>query len=628
MDTTQQNTSNGASALKPGSRLLRGMAFTREAINVEARTVELAFASETPYERWWGVEILDCAPKAMRLQRIKSGAPLLCDHNTRDQIGVIESVQIGADKVARAVVRFGRSARAEEWFQDVVDGIRSSVSVGYEIHSAKLVETKDGVDTYRVDDWEPYEVSIVSVPADTSVGVGRAAGEESPVLPLNTPANTRQSKEIPVMQTAPEATPAPVAAPAVQSQDFAAREAAQRKLNGELLALGDVHERFNGRQLAREAIERGDTNTETLRSHIMNAMTAAQKGTTPAANLDLSPKDAKRFSVFKAIRALTDPANGWKGAEFEAECHAEILKRTGLAAAPHNGFFMPVDIQRRDLTVGTSTAGGNLVGTDLVPTSFIDLLRARTRSAQLGMTMLTGLVGNVSVPKLTGAATGYWLSNEATAITESQQTFGQLALAPKTLGAYTELSRLLMLQSTPAAEALVMGDLAKVLALAIDLAVFEGTGSSGQPSGISVTAGIGSVTGSSIDLAKCIEFQTDLATGNALADGCAYITTPAVAGLMKGRARISSTDSQTLWSGSVLDGQIEGFRATTSTQLTAASMIFGDFSQVVLAEWGMLEIALNPYAAFATAITGIRAIQTVDVGIRQAAAFSRATSIS
>ena len=176
MDTTQQNTSNGASALKPGSRLLRGMAFTREAINVEARTVELAFASETPYERWWGVEILDCAPKAMRLQRIKSGAPLLCDHNTRDQIGVIESVQIGADKVARAVVRFGRSARAEEWFQDVVDGIRSSVSVGYEIHSAKLVETKDGVDTYRVDDWEPYEVSIVSVPADTSVGVGRAAG--------------------------------------------------------------------------------------------------------------------------------------------------------------------------------------------------------------------------------------------------------------------------------------------------------------------------------------------------------------------------------------------------------------------------------------------------------------------
>lgn len=622
MDTNElQRTPADTSALKPGSRLQRGMAFTREAINVEARTVELAFASETPYERWWGVEILDCAPKSMRLQRIKSGAPLLCDHNTRDQIGVIESVQIGADKVARAVVRFGRSARAEEWFQDVVDGIRSSVSVGYEIHSAKLVETKDGVDTYRVDDWEPYEVSIVSVPADTSVGVGRAAGEESPVIPPN----THRSKESPAMQTAPEAAPAP-AAPAIQSQDTAARDAAQRKLTAELLAIGDAHERFNGRQLAREAIERGDTSTEALRSHIMNAMTAAQKGTTPAANLDLSRGETQRFSVLKAIRALVD--KDWSQAGFERECHQEILKRTGLSAAVHGGFFMPADIQRRDLTVGTSTAGGNLVGTNLQPQSFIDLLRARSVCAGLGMTMLTGLVGNVTIPKLTGASTAYWLANEATAITESQQTFGQLALSPKTLGVYTEISRLLMMQSTPAVEALVMEDFARVMALGIDLAVLEGSGSSGQPTGISLTAGIGSVSGSSLALAGVTEFQTDLATGNALSPNCGFVTTPAVAGLLAQRARISSTDSVTLWRGNVLEGTVEGFRARTTTQITAATMTFGDFAQAVLAEWGMLEIALNPYANFGAAISGIRAIQSVDVGIRQAAAFSRATSIT
>lgn len=610
-----------ASALKPGSRMQRGMQFERSAINQEARTVELAFASETPYERWWGVEILDCSSKSMRLQRIKSGAPLLCDHNTRDQIGVIESVQIGADKVARAVVRFGKSARAEEWFQDVIDGIRSSVSVGYEIHSAKPVETKDGVDTYRVDDWEPYEVSIVSVPADTSVGVGRAAGEESPVIPPK----TNRSKESPAMQTAPEVTPAP-AAPAIQSQDTAARDAAQRKLTAELLAIGDAHERFNGRQLAREAIDRGDTNTEALRSHIMNAMTAAQKGTTPAANLDLSRGETQRFSVLKAIRALVD--KDWSGAGFERECHLEILKRTGLSAAVHGGFFMPADIQRRDLTVGTTTAGGNLVGTNLQPQSFIDLLRARSVCAGLGMTMLTGLVGNVTIPKLTGAATGYWLANEATAITESQQTFGQLALSPKTLGVYTEISRLLMMQSTPAVEALVMEDFARVMALAIDLAVLEGSGSSGQPTGISLTAGIGSVSGSSLALAGVTEFQTDLATGNALTPNCGFVTTPAVAGLLAQRARISSTDSVTLWRGNVLEGTVEGFRARTTTQITAATMTFGDFAQVVMAEWGMLEIALNPFANFGAAISGIRAIQSVDVGIRQAAAFSRATSIT
>lgn len=424
------------------------------------------------------------------------------------------------------------------------------------------------------------------------------------------------------------ATPEPVApvapaAPAITSQDVRNAEANARRTMLEMTAIGEQFARFNGVALAKQAIEKGES-VDQLRGQIMNAVTAAQ--TTQATNLDLSAKEQKRFSVFKAIRAIADKS--WKGAEFEKECHEEILKRTGLQEAVHGGFYMPLDIQRRDLTVGTPTAGGNLVATDLQAASFIDILRARSRAAELGMTMLTGLVGNVAIPKLTGSATAYWLTNEATAITESQQTIGQLALAPKTLGAYTELSRLLMLQSTPAAEAMVMNDFAKVLALAIDLAVFEGSGASGQPTGISQTAGIGSVTGTSLDIADCIEFQTDLATANALADGCAYITTPAVAGLLKGRARIASTDSQTLWSGSVLDGSIEGFKATTSTQLTAASMIFGDFSQVVLGEWGMLEIALNPYASFATAITGIRAIQSVDVGIRQAAAFSRATSIT
>ena len=636
-------TRKSATTLKPGSTLHRAFLVKRETVDAAARTVELAFASETPYERYWGIEVLDCSPGAVRLDRLTSGGPLLCDHDTTDQVGVIESVHIGADRVCRAVVRFGKSVRASEVFQDVVDGIRQNVSVGYQIHAAVVVGAADNEDgeiemeetaTYRITDWTPYEVSIVSCPADSSVGIGRSADPTpviaviptTPAAPAAVPPFTKSLTESNTMTTAaPEtlAAPAAPAAPALTTADVQRAVAAERATHREITTIGEQFARFNGVAIAKEGIEKGQT-VDQVRGLIMNAMTAAP--TTQATNLDLSPKDTRKFSVFKAIRAMTDKS--WKGAEFEQECHTEILKRTGLQEAVHGGFYMPLDIQKRDLTVGTPTAGGNLVATDLQAASFIDILRARSRAAQLGMTMLTGLVGNVTVPKLTGSGTAYWLTNEATAITESNATFGQLSLAPKTLGAYTELSRLLMLQSTPAAEALVMNDFAKVLALAIDLAVFEGSGASGQPTGISQTGSIGSVTGTSLDLAKAIEFQTDLATGNALADGCAYITTPAVAGLLKGRARISSTDSQTIWNGSVLDGSIEGFRATTSTQLTAASMIFGDFSQVVLAEWGMLEIALNPYAQFTTAITGVRAIQSVDVGVRQAAAFSRATSIT
>jgi HK97 family phage major capsid protein len=626
--------------IKPGSTLHRAFLVKRETVDVAARTVELAFASETPYERYWGIEVLDCSANAVRLDRLTRGGPLLCDHDTTDQVGVIESVHIGTDRVCRAVVRFGKSVRASEVFQDVVDGIRQNVSVGYQIHAAVVVGAADNEDgevemeetaTYRITSWTPYEVSIVSCPADSSVGIGRSADASPVIAVVSTPSAaaaavpplTKSLTESNTMTASPETIAAPVSAPALTSADVQRQVAAERTQMRDIMAIGEQFARFNGVAIAKDALEKGQT-VDQVRGLIMNAMTAAQ--TTQVTNLDLSKGDTRKFSVFKAIRAMTDKS--WKGAEFEQECHTEILKRTGLQEAVHGGFYMPMDVQKRDLTVGSASAGGNLVGTDLQAASFIDILRARSRAAQLGMTMLTGLVGNVAIPKLTGSATAYWLTNEATAITESGATFGQLALAPKTLGAYTELSRLLMLQATPAAEALVMNDFAKVLALAIDLAVFEGSAASGQPTGISQTASIGSVTGTSLDIADCIEFQTDLATANALSDNCAYITTPAVAGLLKGRARIASTDSQTLWSGSVLDGSIEGFRATTSTQLTAASMIFGDFTQVVLGEWGMLEIALNPYAQFSTAITGIRAIQSVDVGVRQAAAFSRATSIT
>mgnify|MGYP001019925764 FL=1 len=582
-----------------GLTLERAFLFEREKIDEETRTVELAFSSEAPYERWWGIEILDHSKSAVDLTRLKSGGPLLCDHDSRDQIGVIESVRIDADRVGRAVVRFGRSARAEEIFRDVVDGIRQNVSVGYAIDDLVL-EAKSGDDeTYRVTRWTPYEVSLVSVPADFTVGVGRAADpvQEIKMSVIETPA-------------------APVDVAKIQAE---ARTAEQKRA-AEIIAIG---EQFALQGMAAEALRAGEP-VDAFRSKVMEKL-ASRPLPNPTAEVGLSGGEKQRYSVLRALRALVD--KDWTNAGFERECHQAILKRAGIAEAPNNGFYVPYEIQQRDMTATTGNAGGYVVATDNLAGSFIDLLRNRAVVAQLGATMMTGLVGNVTIPKQTAAATAYWLTNEATAITESQMTLGQLALSPKNVGAYTELSRQLMLQSSPAADALVMNDLARVLALAIDLAALEGSGASGQPTGISQTAGIGSVTGTSIDYAKVLEFQTDVAGGNALAANCAYVTTPAVASLLKQRVAFSSTASP-LWEGGILDGNLQGFRAVATNSVTAASMVFGDFSQVVIGEWGMLELALNPYANFAAAISGIRAIQTVDIGIRQAGAFSRATSIT
>ncbi len=598
--TTATETRKGAPVR--GLQLERGFMFQRESINEEARTCELAFSSEAPYQRVWGVEILDHSAEAIDLTRLKSGGPVLCDHDTRDQVGVIESVRIDADRVGRAVVRFGRSARAEEIFRDVVDGIRKNVSVGYSIDDLVLEAKSGDEETYRVTRWTPYEISLVSVPADFSVGVGRAA-ESAPSTP-STP-------EKPKMENIEVIDAGKVAGDA--------RKAEQERA-GAILAIG---KQFNLGDMAEAAVRSGKPLDE-FRADVM-AQLASKPLPTPSAQVGLTNTEAQRYSVLKAVRAMVD--RDWSQAGFEREVHQAICKRAGVAEAPNGGFYLPYEVQKRDLTAGTPSAGGYLVATDNLGGSFIDLLRNRTLLARLGATMLTGLQGNVTIPKQTAGGTAYWLTNEATAITESSQTLGQLALSPKNVGAYTEVSRQLMMQSSPAADAMIMNDLAKVLGVAIDLAGFEGSGASGQPTGISATAGIGSVTGTTIAYSGIVEFQTDVAGSNALAQNCAYVTTPSVAALLKQRVKVASTWSP-IWEGNILDGNVDGFTAASTLQLTAASMIFGDFSQVVIGEWGMLELALNPYANFAAAISGIRAIQTVDVGVRYAGAFSRATSIT
>lgn len=584
--------------IKPGTKVERCFSLNRAAIDESTRTVELAFSSEEPYDRYWGREILDHSPQSIRLGRLTAGGPLLCDHDSRDHVGVIESVQIGADRVGRAVVRFGKGARADEVYRDVLDGIRRSISVGYMIHKATLAEKGEELDTYRVTDWEPFEVSLVSVPADPTVGIGRAA-------------DFLIEERIPTMQV--------TEAPDLDKVRAEARDAEKSRVST-LIAIG---EQFKQTGLAAEAVRSGES-VDAFRAKLMDKL-ASQPLPAPSAQLDLSGGEVKRYSVLRAIRAMVD--RDWSQAGFERECHQAICQRAGVAEGANGGFYLPYEVQKRDMTAGTAANGGYLVATDSLASSFIDLLRKRAVVARLGATMLSGLVGNVTIPKLTAGGTAYWLTNEATAITESQQTLGQLALSPKNVGAYTEVSRQLMMQSSPAADSLIMNDLAKVLALAIDLAALEGSGASGQPTGISATAGIGAVTGTTIAYSGIIEFQTDVAGSEALAENCAYVTTPSIASLLKQRVKFASTASP-LWEGSVLDGTMDGFRATATNQVTAASMIFGDFSQVVIGEWGMLELALNPYANFAAAISGIRAIQTVDVGVRYAGAFSRATSIT
>lgn len=615
--------------------LHRAFNVERAAINEADRSVELSFSSEEPYERWFGTEILDHAPKSVRLGRLRNRGAVLVNHRLDDQVGVVEEVSVGPDRKGRARVRFGKSPRADEIFRDVVDGIRALTSVGYAIHEMKLEKASEAGDTYRVTDWEPYEISLVSVPADTSVGVGRAAEETTP--------ETRIVKEN-TMEAKDKDAPAQAAADLKVVQDQA-RDAETARIRA-IVAAG---RQFGYTELADQYVREGKTVAEFQNKVLEEIGKKTTAGIKDTKELGLSDKEVKSYSLMRAIRALAD--NNWKAAGFERECHEAVMSRQGVQPG-HNGFFVPYDVQarmllplnaqklnrqdpgvieallKRDLTVGTGSAGGYLVATENLASSFIELLRARAKVVQLGARLLPGLVGNVTIPKLSAAATAYWLSTEATAITESQQTVGQLSLVPKNVGAYTEISKQLMMQSNPAADALVMDDLNKVLALAIDSAALNGSGAAGQPTGVINTAGIGAVTGTSLNWPGIVEFETDVSTANADVDNMAYLTTPAVRGTLKGRDKTGTTVGNYVWGGTNLEKTLNGYRAEVSTQVPAANMLFGDWSQIVIAEWGTLEIAINPYAGFTSGITGIRGWATVDIGVRQAGAFSLATAIT
>jgi HK97 family phage major capsid protein/HK97 family phage prohead protease len=604
--------------LKPGTQMHRSFAVDRAAINEEDRTVELAFSSEEPYDRWWGREILDHTKKSIRLSRLTAGGPLLMDHDARDHVGVIESVQIGADRVGRAVVRFGKSARAEEIWQDVKDGIRRNVSVGYVIHEATLVEKSDEIDTYRVTDWEPHEISMVAVPADATVGVGRSATDEAEPTPVIELKEKIQMSETAVVD------PINVAEVEARGGDHV------RKIINEIIAIG---EQYKCTDLAAQHIREGKS-VEQFKSAVMANMANKPINT---ADIGLNEKEAKSFSFLRAINALSNPTDRKAQAEaaFERECSDAFSSKFGRSA---QGFFVPHEVQRRDLNVTTATAGGNTVATNLLAANFIDMLRNSMMVMKMGAQLLTGLTGAIAIPRQTGAATAYWVA-ESGAPSESQQAFDQVPMAPKTIGAFTDISRKLLLQSSIDVEAFVRNDLAKVLGLGVDLAAIAGSGAANQPTGVINTSGIGSVVGGTNGLAPAwahiVELWSDVAIANADFGSTGFLTNAKVAGKLMTTEKASGTAQFVCPGFPDANGMASfgGARAGISNQVPSnldkgtsedvcSAILFGNWADLIIGEWGTLDLMVDPYTGGTSGTVRVIALQDIDIAIRHAESFS------
>lgn len=576
--------------------MYRSVNLNREAVDEESRSIELSFSSESPVERAFGTEVLDHRADSIDLDRINSGAPLLLEHDRSQQIGVIERAWLDEEnKKGRAVVRFSRSTLAEEIFQDVRDGIRSLVSVGYSVGRFAREKADEGLETFRAVSWTPLEVSLVSIPADSTVGVGRA----SELLPAPEPQEPLMEENKPKDQEVQERVQ--------EVQPEVRIEVRPDKRAGEIAELG---KRFGANDEAIEYISEGRSVDE-FKNYLMerNANQPIEAAAQGDPEIGMSKNERKQYSLTRAILASADG----KLDGIELEAHKELEKRFGREA---HGFYAPNDVLGRDLTATGGDTGDKLVAT--VKPEMIEALKAQPVVAQLGARVLSGLTSNVTMPKA-GTQTAYWTdeNDSGSALSESTMTLGSISLSPKRVAAYSELSKQLLSQSSFDIEALVRDDLVYQLNLAFDKVAIDGGGTN-EPSGILDASGIGSETGGQT-WQNMLDAEADVMTAHALAGSLAYLTTPAVMATLKGTEKASNT-GQFVWQ----DNRINGYTAVASTQCTADTTIFGDFSQVVLAEFGSgVDIVADPYTLALTGLIRVHAARLVDVGIRHDAAFSK-----
>jgi HK97 family phage major capsid protein len=364
---------------------------------------------------------------------------------------------------------------------------------------------------------------------------------------------------------------------------------------------------------------------------------------TPAAEapaiVDLG-KDAKNYSYQKAIVAAIAMREGKAASGFEVEIHQEISKKLPQSYSAKGGILIPMRLGNKVGFVPQNTVlttGGTNTGAEVVFQEYgelIDMLRNISVVTRLGARTLTDLRGPISFPKQTGAHTLYWVGeNPGSGVSQSNVSFGTVAMTPKTAQATGALSRQLMVQSTPDVEQMVREDLAAVHALGWDAAALHGTGQNSQPTGLYVADDVNAVAmGGVPTFGKLVDMETAINLDNALMGNVGFATTPGMAGKMRQTLESSVAGARWVWDGSVLDGNMIGYRAISSNQVSAAlgagsehGIILGNWADLLIGMWAGMEIVVDPYTLADQGLIKITSFQMVDVAPRRGQSFTKAT---
>ena len=513
----------------------------------EERTIPVVFSTEFEYVQFFGREMLSHDAGAVDLSRIENKtAPVLLNHSRENQIGVVEEARL-VNRQGIASLRFSRSDKGHEIYRDVLDGIRSQISCGYRIMKWEVDETDPNDPLYTITQWQPFEISIVTLNADPTALVKRSG--------YFCPDDVEQPERKPAGET-------------VQNTDRGAEmpeqlEGAELNLEanratGEVnVASFEIYERGkteNEQTLAMEIIANRGTLADfeqalrTKRENLAAEASKAETGTERDANLK------NRFSLSDMIHQTLNPGSERGKLELEeARDFTNEQQQLGVTRQS-NGLLIPhsrlggVDAKNlaqaeRDLTAAAAS-GGNLISDDVRGDIFIDSLRNRMVLGDM-VTMLTNLQGNVSIPKESTAPTAAWRT-ENQANTESNPVIGQVALTPRFVRSFTEVSRTLIAQSALDVEDVVRSILMKAVALVVDKAILTGSGASGEPSGIDEISGLSTTTYATAitnaTIANVVAVEQALDDGNAPDMGRAWVVAPNVRAHFQDSTRLAPVE--------------------------------------------------------------------------------------
>jgi hypothetical protein len=602
----------------------RSAEFEADTYNPDDNTIEISFSSETPYLRATGWEILSHSPNDADFSRIEANAvPFILEHNTSDpeaHIGTVLRGWIEGTK-GKALIKFSSDEEKQGIINDIKSGVRPNISVGYTRWDETLVGQIEGIKAFRYK-FMPYEISSVSVPADTTVGLNRT------IEPITNP--TKESKKMEIQESK-------------QINEAEVRSAAIKEATQRAVSINDLCGKWNMSARAAEFIA-SDKSFDEIRSEVL---TEVEKRSADI-EINKTPVDAVRqsapavhtrekdvFNVAKALRAAID--EDWTNAGFEKEMSQEGVRGTGQS---WNKRTFTVDLnQRADSisTVGTAGSVGNLVAENYRPQDLIDVLWSKTALSQLPVHRETGLKDNQLFPVVTSKATA-WMVGETGAIGDSESvTTTTKNASPKQMVTKSALSLMAQFQTTPSTEAIIYKQIFEAIGLKLDQMLLAPSQTVGELTSLlaAITGGqvvAGGTNGAAPSRTNLLKLQKILSDNNISDAGLRWLTNRGTMLTLGNTLNDSAnTNSGYIIPLGVTADSLLGKPVAVSNNVPAtltkgtgtglSPIIAGDFSEFFVGQWNNLVVKVDETTGADNSLVFIRSYSWWDFMIKRLEAF-------